>query len=47
MIHKFLSPRGLDVRSLDGGLHEMLHVDFSGLGIVMNMAQSPYIRPVD
>lgn len=35
------SLRGLDVRGLDEGLHEMLHADFCDLGIVMNMAQSP------
>lgn len=40
-VNDFLTHEGSDVRSFNGGLHEMLHADFCGQDIVMNMAQSP------
>lgn len=41
VMHDFLSHGGLDVRSFNGELHEMLHADFCGQDIVMSMVQSP------
>lgn len=43
-MHNFLSCRELNIRCLDGELHEILHTDFCGLGIAMNSAYSPFIR---
>lgn len=40
VMHDFLSHGESDVRSFNGGLHEMLHADFCGQDLVMNMAQS-------